>query len=48
MFEFFKKKKTKEAQKQNVVVLRPKNYAAAKNDRLTYSWTNYKYTSDQI
>lgn len=48
MFEFFKKKKEQEPQKNNVVVLRPKNYAAAKTDRLTWSWTNYKYTSDQI
>lgn len=51
IFDFFKKKealKTARTQKNNVVVLRPQNYAAANNNNLTYSWTSYKYTSDQI
>lgn len=53
MFNFFKNKnktatKPKNTTNAHYVVVGPKNYAAAEQNRLTYSWTNYKYTSDQI
>lgn len=46
IFDFFKTKKNKV--KNHFVVVSPKNYAAANNDNMIYSWTHYKYTSDQI
>lgn len=48
MFGFFKNKKKQSKTKSHYVVVQPKNYAAAKTNNMTYSWTNYKYTSDQI
>ena len=49
ILEFLKgnKSKTKSA-KGHYIVLKPKNYAAANTNNMTFSWTNYKYTSDQI
>lgn len=48
ILDFLKKKEPVKPQKSNVVVVRPQNYAAANHNNLTYSWTSYKYTSDQI
>ena len=47
IFDFFKKDKT-QGQKAQYITIRPQNYAAAQNSNLTFSWTHYKYTSDQI
>ena len=41
------KNKTRSA-KGHYIVMQPKNYAAANVNNMTFSWTNYKYTSDQI
>ncbi len=46
ILDFFKKKP--QGQKAQYVTIRPQNYAAAQNSNLTFNWTNYKYTSDQI
>lgn len=46
ILDFFKKKP--QGQKANYITVRPQNYAAAQNSNLTFSWSNYKYTSDQI
>ena len=48
MFDFLRKNNKKDNAKAHYVVLKPQNYAAAEQNRLTYSWTNYKHTSDQI
>lgn len=48
ILDFLKKKEPAKTQKSNVVVVRPRNYAAADHNNLTFSWTSYKYTSDQI
>lgn len=45
---FFKNKKQDKNPKAHYIVMKPKNYAAANANNMTYSWTNYKYTSDQI
>lgn len=50
MFKIFNKKNNKEKiqAKIHYIASKPKNYAAAGQNNLTYNWTNYKYTSDQI
>ncbi len=50
ILDFFKgKNKTKtKSPKGHYIVTTPKNYAAANFNNMTYSWTNYKHTSDQI
>ena len=48
ILDFFKKRETPKAQKGAIVTIKPQNYAGAGNNNLTYNWTSYKYTSDQI
>ena len=48
IFNLFKKQTKAKAPKGHYIVMNPKNYAAANNNNMTYSWANYKYTSDQI
>ena len=48
ILDFLKKRETPKAQKGAIVTIKPQNYAAAGNNNLTYNWTSYKYTSDQI
>ena len=48
ILDFFKKRETPKTQKSAIVTIKPQNYAGAGNNNLTFTWTSYKYTSDQI
>lgn len=48
ILDFLKKKNETKAPKGQYVTIRPMNYAAAQESRLTLSWTDTKLTADQI